>query len=589
MSYRSPLIALTLLLLAPLPHPVLATLQDSGQEQDYANHQAATRFGAILSDLDAFWSEVLQEAGAAYQSPGIVSLDQRIETGCGPKDASNFAFYCRIDATIYYSPSGFAVWAGTYGDFAPVVVTAHEWGHHIQALLRIPEETGSAAELQADCLAGVYASNAGQQGLLDPGDITAAVASSAGAADPIGLPQDAPGSHGNTDDRIIAFMRGYLDGAMGCGLPLAETTPAAPQPPMAVLPGSGQPAPAARPAPPAPSEIGVLAPPLALATLVPPALSLSQGQPFRIEEEGTKTLNDIAAGFADPTDTTQQLRGWGWEGAAYRIYASDAPPRNAVGWVELDIHRFATVDAAAEALPYFVQGRMATAGLHPVDLGLFGDQAMALTGPAFNGNEVTIYARRGRILVRVTGITPRGDPTADVIAAVLIPLRQLVDEPRVVSPELFASLPAKSRVPSGLRLAEEHARSASTIASTFPDPSEAEGLFQSWGWRESAARVFVADGAGTAAGTTHLELSVFRLADARAAAAALPYFLDARAAALGLSEIAAPQAGDEARAIAGPTQGGREVTVYVRSGANLFRFTGIGLGDPMADLEGLLG
>jgi hypothetical protein len=192
-------------------------------------------------------------------------------------------------------------------------------------------------------------------------------------------------------------------------------------------------------------------------------------------------------------------------------------------------------------------------------------------------------------LIRATAIAPRGDPTADAIALALIPLRPLVDEPRVVSPQLFALLPTAGEVPPGLCLAEEHARSASSLAAGFADPAAAERLFQTWGWRESAARVFLADGPGTAAGTTRLETVVYRLADAGAAEAALPYFLDARAAALGLSEVAAPQVGDEARAIAGPTPDGAEATVYLRVDSILLRLTAIGPGDPMTELRAMLG
>ena len=56
-------------------------------------------------------------------------------------------------------------------------------------------------------------------GLLDPGDITEAVAMAATAGDPLGLPQDTPGAHGIHDDRITAFMRGYLGGVDACALP----------------------------------------------------------------------------------------------------------------------------------------------------------------------------------------------------------------------------------------------------------------------------------------------------------------------------------------------------------------------------------
>jgi hypothetical protein len=391
------------------------------------------------------------------------------------------------------------------------------------------------------------------------------------------LPQDAPGAHGINDDRVIAFMRGYLDGVTGCGLPLSSV-PKLPDPPPTV-PDDNNPAPG-----PAPSERQV--PDLDLSALVPSVLEMPQGQPFRLESEGISTFDDMVAGFPDPVESRELLLEWGWQENVFRIFTSDNPPPNAVGWVALGIHRFANVDGAAAALPYFASARRNALGYESVDVGLFADQTEAMAGQAFNGEELIIYARRGNLVFRVDGIAPNGDPTSDVFEAMLIPLRQLVDEPRVVSPALFDVLPDVSALLPGLRLSEEHARSGGTIAATFPDVAEAERLFQDWGWRESAARVFAGS---TLAGTTRVEVSVFRLANERAAAAALPYFLEARAEALGLSGATAPPArADEARAISGPVAGGHEATVYLRRGRDLLRITGIGADNPMVDVAGLL-
>jgi hypothetical protein len=418
-------------------------------------------------------------------------------------------------------------------------------------------EPGNAFELQADCFAGAYTNEAGQQGLLDSGDITEAVMVSADAGDPVGLPQDAPGRHGTNDDRITAFMRGYLDGVTGCDWPSAAIPP-----------------------PPPPAQE------LLLRSLLPATLALPQGQPFRLEEDGGSTFDDMVTGLPDPQHTPELLRQWGWQENVYRIFASDSPPPNAVGSMVLGIHRFASVDGAAAALPYFAAARRDDLSYQPVDVGLFGDQTEAMAGPAVNGQELIIYARRGNLVFRVAGIAPNGDPTTDVFETLLIPLRELVDEPRVVSPEVFDILPTERDVDPRLQLVEEHARSAASIATTFPDVSEAERLFQEWGWRESAARVFTE---ATATGTNRVEVSVFRMADAEAAAAALPYFIDARAAALGLSGVPAPAStADEARAASGPVEGGVEVTVFLRRGAHLFRVTAIGVDDPMGVLTRLL-
>src|SRR5688572_19444853 len=129
--------------------------------------------------------------------------------------------YCPLDQTIYYAEAFFQDREAQVGDFAWKVVLAHEWGHHVQTLLGIEPEPGTTFELQADCLAGAYAQDAGTRGWLDPGDITEAVTGSAAAGDPLGLPQDRPGAHGTSDDRITAFMRGYLDGFFGCDVVIA--------------------------------------------------------------------------------------------------------------------------------------------------------------------------------------------------------------------------------------------------------------------------------------------------------------------------------------------------------------------------------
>ena len=75
-------------------------------------------------------------------------------------------------------------------------------------------------ELPADCLAVACASNAGQCGLLDPGDNKAAVTMAAMAGDRLGLPQDDLGTLGINGDRITTFMRGHMgsvDECVDCG------------------------------------------------------------------------------------------------------------------------------------------------------------------------------------------------------------------------------------------------------------------------------------------------------------------------------------------------------------------------------------
>lgn len=195
----------------------------------YVPHQPSSDTGAnpvdrVAADIDAYWRLAFDAANRPYVSPTVTPASGPVLTGCDVGDPSDGPFYCARDQTIYYTPAWFADAEQQVGDFAWITVLAHEWGHHIQYSLSIEHRAGNAYELQADCLAGAYAQDAGTRRLLDPGDITEAVAMSASAGDPVWLPQGEPGTHGINDDRITSFMRGYLDGFVGCNLPIGPTS-----------------------------------------------------------------------------------------------------------------------------------------------------------------------------------------------------------------------------------------------------------------------------------------------------------------------------------------------------------------------------
>ena len=99
-------------------------------------------------------------------------------------------FYCPADQKVYIDLAFYDELKRRFhapGDFAQAYVVAHEVGHHVQALLgiadrvqqmksRVSEREGNQLqvrmELQADCLAGVWASLNHQLKIrLQPGDI----------------------------------------------------------------------------------------------------------------------------------------------------------------------------------------------------------------------------------------------------------------------------------------------------------------------------------------------------------------------------------------------------------------------------------
>ena len=185
----------------------------------------------LHAHVDQYWAARFQEAGRAYDSPGgVVAFEEPIVTACGRAEPEReAAFYCVIDEKIYYSSEFRALIETQIGDFAWVIVVAHEWGHHIQAKLGfdlgvVPDRAGEILpielEQQADCLAGAYAIDADVTGWLDPGDIDEALYMTEISGDPPGTAWNDPRAHGTGDERIDAFMQGYTDGLAGCDLDL---------------------------------------------------------------------------------------------------------------------------------------------------------------------------------------------------------------------------------------------------------------------------------------------------------------------------------------------------------------------------------
>jgi hypothetical protein len=147
-------------------------------------------------------------------------------------------------------------------------------------------------------------------------------------------------------------------------------------------------------------------------------------------------------------------------------------------------------------------------------------------------------------------------------------------------------LPTEDDVPQGLVGIEEGKRERSVITSSFPDPADAERRFAEWEWKGSVYRDFAPPDGTTLPTdrTTLLDVSIHRFAGADGAAAALPYFIEARAVLLGLQSISIEPLGDQSRAVAGRYGDANEVTVYVQFRSALIRVTAFSLeGDPLAD------
>ena len=192
--------------------------------------------GVVVKETEDLWTEVFQASGEDYPEPNVVLFSNQVNTACGAADSSTGPFYCPGDQKVYIDLSFYDQLReqfGAPGDFAQAYVLAHEVGHHIQNITGVlPEfnqrrasmsqEEANAysvrVELQADCYAGVWANYAGQEDLLENGDVEEAL----NAANQIGddtLQERMQGfavpktfNHGTSAQRKTWFERGYSSG-----------------------------------------------------------------------------------------------------------------------------------------------------------------------------------------------------------------------------------------------------------------------------------------------------------------------------------------------------------------------------------------
>src|SRR5678816_2619329 len=83
-------------------------------------------FPEVVYDLNAFWQRAYGAAGPSYRAPTVETLTAPIVTACGPAGPETLAFYCPAEEAVYCSPAGLAEHRRRIGDFAPIVVMAHE-------------------------------------------------------------------------------------------------------------------------------------------------------------------------------------------------------------------------------------------------------------------------------------------------------------------------------------------------------------------------------------------------------------------------------------------------------------------------------
>jgi predicted metalloprotease len=207
--------------------------------------QMAQFVSAVLGGTEVQWQKIFAQSGKTYEPPTLVMFSGVTRSGCGFAQSAMGPFYCPNDRKVYLDTSFFqdlerrfrACDAGSKScQFSEAYVISHEIGHHVQNLLGIlpkvqqlqqgmdkadSNQLQVRVELQADCLAGVWAHHSQESwSFIEPGDVEAAMQTASAIGDDR-LQRQSQGyvvpdafTHGSSQQRTRWFMTGLRSGKL---------------------------------------------------------------------------------------------------------------------------------------------------------------------------------------------------------------------------------------------------------------------------------------------------------------------------------------------------------------------------------------
>jgi predicted metalloprotease len=212
-------------------------LSSSVFAEDKSSEQHRELAKKVLGSTELQWKQVFAKDGRTYRAPGLVLYRGATQSSCGGVAKSTMGpFYCPVDQKIYLDTSFLDQIATRFRgcdvgnkscQFFQAYVIARLVGHHVQNLLGILPRAQQAqraadkaaanhiqvqVELQADCLAGVWANrenemlkSEGKPPFIEPGDVEAALRTAA-------LPDSF--THGTSEQRQRWFNTGFRSGSV---------------------------------------------------------------------------------------------------------------------------------------------------------------------------------------------------------------------------------------------------------------------------------------------------------------------------------------------------------------------------------------
>jgi predicted metalloprotease len=208
----------------------------TGPQPDSGSADEVVR--TALADVERYWS-------ATYPQLSGGRAFQKVQGGYHPYTRTDPPPPCgqeqpQYQPNAFYCPEGdFIAWDSetllpklnsTFGPLLVGVVVAHEYGHAVQARLRLTDAPTIVVEQQADCFAGSWVRDvdAGHAKGFDkpqPDQLDDTVAGLLQLRDQPGTPAVAEQAHGNAFDRVRALQDGFEQGVKPCAGYRADTIP----------------------------------------------------------------------------------------------------------------------------------------------------------------------------------------------------------------------------------------------------------------------------------------------------------------------------------------------------------------------------
>lgn len=192
----------------------------------------------VLGSANEMWDQKFRESGRQYVPPKLVLFRSATDSACGTATSDVGPHYCPLDRTIYLDETFFdelqTRFGANGGDVAEAYVIAHEVSHHAQNLLgnmdrvrqlesRNPRNANQYSvqlELQADCMAGLWAYSIRDRNVFEEGEIKEAIDAASAVGDDriqsavLGQVNPETWTHGSSSQRVSAFQQGYQEGKL---------------------------------------------------------------------------------------------------------------------------------------------------------------------------------------------------------------------------------------------------------------------------------------------------------------------------------------------------------------------------------------